>query len=67
MEQTDTTPTAPVRKNNGALKTIGIIVALLALVGVLFAMNLANDAAAPAGVAHDHDGDGKPDHGDDSH
>jgi hypothetical protein len=67
MEETATDTTRPhPSARTTAPETIGIIVAILALVGVLFAMNLANDRR-PARRRPRHDGDGKPDHGDERH
>jgi hypothetical protein len=46
-------------------RTVAIIAAIVALLGALIAVNQMNDRAnpaAPPGLEHDHDGDGKPDH-----
>jgi|GEM_PF-2924676 hypothetical protein len=52
-------------KRNSPWKIVGILLALVVLIGTLVAMNRMSDnasAGVTTGVEHDHDGDGKPDH-----
>jgi hypothetical protein len=49
------------------LSPIWIALIALVLIGGVVAMNVFKDKTAPQAVEHDHDGDGKSDHGAGAH